>query len=187
MYICTSFRCLLTVLFLLAGAFHPQLRRQHLVNVALAKTSILRSSPFLMKETKHELIGEPIENGGGGGNGGRVAHGRITHNWWIWMNYGSKANSKDEKVWIHLQGNAVFRPRNGISISDTIAHEVWNISGWRHSQNHKQRQPRDCGTVRGYKNRKSALKNSAIKKPCYATSSIIHFLSVKHFSKGLVK
>jgi hypothetical protein len=85
-------------------------------------------SPFLMKETKHELIGEPIES-----NGRRQQWARCTrthHSQLVDLDeLEAKANSKDDEFVISRENAVSYNPRNEYSIGDTISHDVWNALG----------------------------------------------------------
>jgi hypothetical protein len=85
-------------------------------------------SPFLMKETKHELIGEPIENGGRRQQWARCT--RTHHSQLVDLDeLEAKANSKSEDILIIRENAVSYNPRNEYNIGDTIAHDVWNTIG----------------------------------------------------------
>jgi hypothetical protein len=85
-------------------------------------------SPFLMKETKHELIGEPIENGGKRQQWARCT--RTHHSQLVDLDeLEAKAQSKDEDFVISRDSAVLYNPKNEYSIGDTISHDVWQAVG----------------------------------------------------------
>lgn len=89
---------------------------------------IILYSPFLMKETKHELIGEPIET-----DAGRQQWARCTkshHSQLINLDTIEQESDKSKAI-IHIsQEDAIkYSPKKKYKIGDIIYHKVWEDLG----------------------------------------------------------
>lgn len=89
---------------------------------------IVLHSPFLMKETKHELIGEPIINGGIRQQWARCT--RTHHSQLVNLDeLEAKANSEEEEIIFSRDDAQPYDPRGEYNIGDLIFHDVWNTVG----------------------------------------------------------
>jgi hypothetical protein len=90
---------------------------------------IVLHSPFLMKETKHELIGEVLVNS----SGVRQQWARCTrthHSQLVNLDeLEAKKNSQDEELNFSRDDAQPYNPRNEYSIGDLIFHDVWDAVG----------------------------------------------------------
>lgn len=85
-------------------------------------------SPFLMKETKHELIGDPILNGGRRQQWARCT--RTHHSQLVDLDeLDAKASSAEQDFVISRENAVAYNPREEYNIGDTIFHNVWNAVG----------------------------------------------------------
>lgn len=87
-------------------------------------------SPFLMKETKHELIGDPIESD----DGGRQQWARCTksrHSQLINLDtLEAKQNGTDSlDMTVSREDSVAYSPRQEYSIGDAVYHELWDDVG----------------------------------------------------------
>ncbi len=85
-------------------------------------------SPFLMKETKHELIGEPIETENGRQQWARCTRSR--HSQLVNLDAIEQDQDKSKAV-IHItrEDAKTYTPKNEYKIGDVIYHEVWQDVG----------------------------------------------------------
>ncbi len=85
-------------------------------------------SPFLMKETKHELIGEPIET-----NKGRQQWARCTrsrHSQLVNLDaIETEADKAKAVIHISREDARKYSPREEYQIGDVIFHQVWDDVG----------------------------------------------------------
>lgn len=85
-------------------------------------------SPFLMKETKHELIGEPIES-----EKGRIQWARCTrsrHSQMINLDQIEQDSDKSKAVEHHSRDLAKeYSPKGQFAVGDVIFHKVWDDIG----------------------------------------------------------
>ncbi len=85
-------------------------------------------SPFLMKETKHELIGEPIINGSKRQQWARCT--RTHHSQLVDLDeIEAKANSAEEDIEISRDDSIPYDPHREYNIGDVIYHNVWEALG----------------------------------------------------------
>jgi len=85
-------------------------------------------SPFLMKETKHELVGEPIESEGGRHQWARCTRSR--HSQLINLD-AIEAEQDKSKAVVHVSREDAIKysPKKEYKIGDVIFHEVWDDVG----------------------------------------------------------
>ncbi len=85
-------------------------------------------SPFLMKETKHELIGEPIETDNGKQQWARCTRSR--HSQLINLD-AIEAEADRSKAVIHISREDArkYSPKDKYTIGDIIFHKVWDDVG----------------------------------------------------------
>lgn len=85
-------------------------------------------SPFLMKETKHELIGEPIETEEGRHQWARCTKSR--HSQLVNLD-AIEAEADKSKAVIHINREDAKRysPKDEYEIGDVIFHKVWDDVG----------------------------------------------------------
>ncbi len=85
-------------------------------------------SPFLMKETKHELIGEPIETENGRQQWARCTKSR--HSQLVNLDK-IEAEADKSKAVIHISPEDAkkYNPRDEYKVGDVIYHEVWEDLG----------------------------------------------------------
>jgi hypothetical protein len=85
-------------------------------------------SPFLMKETKHELIGEPIETETGRHQWARCTRSR--HSQLVNLDT-IEAEADRSKAVIHISREDArkYNPREEFQIGDVIFHSVWDDVG----------------------------------------------------------
>jgi hypothetical protein len=89
---------------------------------------IVLHSPFLMKETKHELIGEPIVNGGVRQQWARCT--RTHHSQLVNLDeIEAKENAAGEEMTFSREDALPYNPREEYNIGDLIFHDVWNTVG----------------------------------------------------------
>lgn len=85
-------------------------------------------SPFLMKDTKHELMGEPTET-----DAGRMQWARCTVSRHMQMiNLDTLANSADKKVTeikLAREDSKEYSPKNVYKVGDVIYHKLWDDVG----------------------------------------------------------
>ncbi len=85
-------------------------------------------SPFLMKDTKHELMGEPTET-----EAGRMQWARCTVSRHMQMiNLDTLANSAEKKVTeikLAREDSKEYSPKNVYKVGDVIYHKVWDDVG----------------------------------------------------------
>jgi len=85
-------------------------------------------SPFLMKETKHELIGEPIETEEGRHQWARCTRSR--HSQLVNLDAIEAENDKSRAV-VHISREDArkYSPREEYQIGDIIFHSIWDDVG----------------------------------------------------------
>jgi hypothetical protein len=85
-------------------------------------------SPFLMRETKHELIGEPIETETGRHQWARCTRSR--HSQLVNLDT-IEAEADRSKAVIHISREDArkYNPREEFQIGDVIFHSVWDDVG----------------------------------------------------------
>lgn len=85
-------------------------------------------SPFLMKETKHELIGEPIESDKGRFQWARCTRSR--HSQLINLDTIDLDTDKSRAV-VHISREDArkYTPKESYSIGDVIFHSIWEDVG----------------------------------------------------------
>lgn len=85
-------------------------------------------SPFLMKETKHELIGEPIETENGRHQWARCTRSR--HSQLVNLDAIEQEQDKSKAI-IHItrEDAKKYNPREEYKIGDVIYHAVWDDVG----------------------------------------------------------
>ncbi len=85
-------------------------------------------SPFLMKETKHELIGEPIETESGRHQWARCTRSR--HSQLVNLDAIEQEQDKSKAI-IHItrEDAKKYNPRDEYKIGDVIYHAVWDDVG----------------------------------------------------------
>lgn len=85
-------------------------------------------SPFLMKETKHELIGEPIETDEGRHQWARCTKSR--HSQLINLD-AIEAERDKAKAVVHISREDAkkYSPKDEYKIGDVIFHQVWDDVG----------------------------------------------------------
>ncbi len=85
-------------------------------------------SPFLMQETKHELIGEPIE-----GEEGRQQWARCTkshHSQLVNLDTLAAESAKEEVVVeMNKEDSVEYNPKDEYKIGDILFHETWDDLG----------------------------------------------------------
>lgn len=85
-------------------------------------------SPFLMRETKHELIGEPIET-----ENGRLQWARCTRSRHSQLvNLDKIDNDADKSTAVEnlsREDSREYNPREGYQIGDVIYHKTWDDIG----------------------------------------------------------
>ncbi len=86
-------------------------------------------SPFLMKETKHELIGEPIESEGVRQQWARCTKSR--HSQLINLDtLEAKQNGDDAPdTAVSREDSVAYSPRREYSIGEVVYHELWDDVG----------------------------------------------------------
>lgn len=85
-------------------------------------------SPFLMKETKHELIGEPIETENGRQQWAKCTRSRHSQ----LVNFDAiEAEADRSKAVIHISREDALKysPKEEYSIGDIIFHGIWDDVG----------------------------------------------------------
>jgi len=85
-------------------------------------------SPFLMKETKHELIGEPIETEDGRHQWARCTRSR--HSQLVNLDAIEAENDKSKAV-VHISREDArkYSPKEEYQIGDIIFHSIWDDVG----------------------------------------------------------
>lgn len=85
-------------------------------------------SPFLMKETKHELIGEPIETESGRHQWARCT--RSHHSQLVNLD-AIEAETDKSKAVVHISRDEAkkYNPKDEYQIGDVIFHQVWDDVG----------------------------------------------------------
>lgn len=85
-------------------------------------------SPFLMKETKHELVGEPIETETGRHQWARCTRSR--HSQLVNLDAIEQEQDKSKAV-IHItrEDARKYNPKEEYQIGDVIFHAVWDDVG----------------------------------------------------------
>jgi hypothetical protein len=85
-------------------------------------------SPFLMKETKHELVGEPIETESGRHQWARCTRSR--HSQLVNID-AIEAEIDKSKAVIHISREDArkYNPKEEYTIGDVIFHKVWDDVG----------------------------------------------------------
>ena len=85
-------------------------------------------SPFLMKETKHELIGEPIETESGRHQWARCTRSR--HSQLVNLDK-IEAEADRSKAVVHISREDArkYSPKDEFQIGDVIFHSVWDDVG----------------------------------------------------------
>ena len=85
-------------------------------------------SPFLMKETKHELIGEPIETENGRHQWARCT--RSHHSQLVNLD-AIEAETDKSKAVVHISRDEAkkYNPKDEYQIGDVIFHQVWDDVG----------------------------------------------------------
>ena len=85
-------------------------------------------SPFLMKETKHELIGEPIETETGRHQWARCTKSR--HSQLVNLD-AIEVDSDKSKAVVHISREDArkYSPKDEYNIGDVIFHSVWDDVG----------------------------------------------------------
>ena len=85
-------------------------------------------SPFLMKETKHELIGEPIETENGRHQWARCT--RSHHSQLVNLDAIEAETDKSKGV-VHISRDEAkkYNPKDEYQIGDVIFHQVWDDVG----------------------------------------------------------
>lgn len=85
-------------------------------------------SPFLMQETKHELIGDPIE-----GEEGRQQWARCTkshHSQLVNLDTLEAESAKEEVVVeMNKEDSVAYNPKDEYKIGDILFHEAWDDLG----------------------------------------------------------
>ncbi len=85
-------------------------------------------SPFLMKETKHELIGEPIETDKGRQQWARCTRSR--HSQLINLDaIETEADKAKAVIHISREDARKYSPKDEYQIGDVIFHQVWDDVG----------------------------------------------------------
>lgn len=89
---------------------------------------IVLYSPFLMKETKHELIGEPIETETGRHQWARCTRSR--HSQLVNLDK-IEAEADKSKAVIHISREDAkrYNPREEFKVGDIIFHAIWDDVG----------------------------------------------------------
>ncbi|MFN4985562.1 MAG: hypothetical protein ACK5BQ_02620 [Ignavibacteria bacterium] len=85
-------------------------------------------SPFLMKDTKHELIGEPTETENGRMQWAKCAVSRHMQ----MINLDTLASNTDKKVteiMLSREDSKEYSPRNVYKVGDVIYHKTWDDVG----------------------------------------------------------
>lgn len=85
-------------------------------------------SPFLMKDTKHELIGEPTETENGRMQWAKCAVSRHMQ----MVNLDTLASSTEKKVteiMLSREDSKEYSPRNVYKVGDVIYHKTWDDVG----------------------------------------------------------
>lgn len=85
-------------------------------------------SPFLMKETKHELIGEPIDTENGRHQWARCT--RSHHSQLVNLD-AIEAETDKSKAVVHISRDEAkkYSPKDEYHIGDVIFHQVWDDVG----------------------------------------------------------
>ncbi len=85
-------------------------------------------SPFLMKETKHELIGEPIDTENGRHQWARCT--RSHHSQLVNLD-AIEAETDKSKAVVHISRDEAkkYSPKDEYNIGDVIFHQVWDDVG----------------------------------------------------------
>jgi hypothetical protein len=85
-------------------------------------------SPFLMRETKHELIGEPIETERGRQQWARCTRSR--HSQLVNLD-AIEAESDKSRAVVHItrEDAMKYSPKNEYEIGDFIYHQIWDDVG----------------------------------------------------------
>jgi hypothetical protein len=85
-------------------------------------------SPFLMKETKHELIGEPMENAEGRRQWARCTVSR--HSQLVDLDVLEAKNDRTSAiVQVSKEDSRPYDPQDAYSIGDVIYHTKWDDLG----------------------------------------------------------
>lgn len=85
-------------------------------------------SPFLMKETKHELVGEPIETEQGRKQWARCT--RSHHSQLVNLDaIESETDKSKAVVHISVEDAKKYSPKDEYQIGDVIFHQVWEDLG----------------------------------------------------------
>lgn len=89
---------------------------------------IVLYSPFLMKETKHELIGEPIESENGRQQWARCS---VSHHSQL-VNLDALASQSDKNtamIRLSREDSKEYSPKNEYQVGDVIYHKMWDDVG----------------------------------------------------------
>jgi len=89
---------------------------------------IILYSPFLMRETKHELIGEPIETETGRQQWARCTRSR--HSQLINLDViEAEADKSKALIPVTREDAEKYSPKNEYAIGDVIYHKIWDDIG----------------------------------------------------------
>ncbi len=86
-------------------------------------------SPFLMRETKHELIGEPIESEKGRHQWARCTRSRHSQLINLDIIEAEQDNKNRAVVELSREDEKKYNPRDEYQIGDVIFHAVWEDVG----------------------------------------------------------
>ncbi len=84
-------------------------------------------SPFLMQETKHELIGEPIESEDGKHQWARCT--KSHHSQLVNLDALESKEAEEATVQISREDAVKYNPRSEYKIGDVVFHETWDDVG----------------------------------------------------------
>lgn len=85
-------------------------------------------SPFLMKETKHELIGEPMESGEGRRQWARCTLSR--HSQLVDLDVlEAKSDKTAAIVQVSKEDSKIYNPSDVYAVGDVIYHQKWDDLG----------------------------------------------------------
>ncbi len=84
-------------------------------------------SPFLMQETKHELIGEPLETENGKHQWARCT--KSHHSQLVNLDALESKESDETKVSISREDAVKYDPKKEYNIGDVVFHETWDDVG----------------------------------------------------------
>lgn len=84
-------------------------------------------SPFLMQETKHELIGEPIESEDGKQQWARCT--KSHHSQLVNLDALESKEAEDTSVQVSREDSKKYDPKQEYKLGDVIFHEAWDDVG----------------------------------------------------------